>query len=653
MAIVKMKKLRLLAIKSQRDELMRRLQLMGCVQVNEPGKAEGEIELGRESSDAPRCREALRELGMALGLLDKYASVKDGLFSQRPEVQCSALMDDSGEDEHLALARKIIELDEEVKQVAAAESEKLNAIEALKPWLQLDIPLDFKGTRNSGAVFGSVPAPVDLSKLKAELEEKAECSQMYEIYSDKEQHCILVFFHTDFKDAAMEVLRGSWFSPMALAGRSGTAAENSEAAQKELEELKAKREELSDAIAALKPHRDELKLAIDHMSAREAQAEAIGLLRSTRSTVVLEGWIPAENEKLLQQELSQFDCAWETEDPTEDETMEVPIKLKNNKLTEPYNVVTEMYSLPAYNGLDPNPYLMPFFALFFGIMFADMAYGLLMVAVGIFALKKIKPTGTIKNMMGMLIQCGISSFVIGVLTGGFFGDAVTVVAGIFGKEVTLIPTFASINVAGVSIDLPLNLLEGNNPLYVLILAMCLGAVHLAIGVGLGCYLKAKDKDWLGIVQDLSWWVIFAGIGVMVLTGNSFLLYFGIAVMVLGAFLGGKGIGRLTAVFGAVYNGATGYLGDILSYSRLMALMLAGSVIASVFNQLGSLGGLWLFIPVAIIGHALNFALNLIGCFVHTMRLQYLEFFGKWYRDGGRPFRPLSVKTKYVNIIKED
>ena len=139
---------------------------------------------------------------------------------------------------------------------------------------------------------------------------------------------------------------------------------------------------------------------------------------------------------------------------------------------------------------------------------------------------------------------------------------------------------------------------------------------------------------------------------MVLTGSNVVLIVGIVIMAATAFLQGKGIGRFTNIFSAVYNGVTGYLGDILSYSRLMALMLAGSVIGSVFNQLGSLGGLVLFIPVALIGHTLNFALNLIGCFVHTMRLHFLEFFGKWYRDGGRPFRPLNYNTKYVDIKEE-
>ena len=182
--------------------------------------------------------------------------------------------------------------------------------------------------------------------------------------------------------------------------------------------------------------------------------------------------------------------------------------------------------------------------------------------------------------------------------------------------------------------------------------MVIGVIHLAFGVGIATYLNIKDRNWLAAVADLSWWCIFAGIAVMVLTKSGILLYIGIAIMVISAFLQGKGFGRITGIFGAIYNGLTGYLGDILSYSRLMALMLAGSVIASVFNQLGALGGLLLFIPVAIIGHLLNFALNLIGCFVHTMRLQFLEFFGKWYREGGRPFKPLNYNTKYVDI-KED
>jgi V/A-type H+-transporting ATPase subunit I len=291
--------------------------------------------------------------------------------------------------------------------------------------------------------------------------------------------------------------------------------------------------------------------------------------------------------------------------------------------------------------------------LFFGMMFADMAYGLIMLIAGIVVLKKARPTGGMKNMMGLLVQCGITTFIVGFLTGSFFGDAVSVVGGIFGKDWALVPYLTSIHLGSIVIDLPLNLLEGNNPLYVLVLAMCIGVVHLAVGVGIGVYLKIRDGQWLdAVLNDLCWWVMFVGVAVLILADTPIVLYIGIAMMVVGAFMQGKGLGRITGIFSAVYNGVTGYLGDILSYSRLMALMLAGNVIASVFNQLGALGGIGLFIPVFLIGHALNFGLNIIGCFVHTMRLQFLEFFGKWYRDGGRPFRPLSIKTKFVEI-KED
>ena len=247
------------------------------------------------------------------------------------------------------------------------------------------------------------------------------------------------------------------------------------------------------------------------------------------------------------------------------------------------------------------------------------------------------------------------------LTGGFFGDVVSVIGGWFGRDWSIVPHLGTIHIGSIAIDLPLNLLEGNNPLYVLIAAICLGAIHLALGTGIGIYLKLKDGEWAdALLNDLCWWVMIAGILVMATGGTKIVLFVGIGMLVLGQLITGKGFGKITGIFGAVYNGATGYLGDLLSYSRLMALMLAGSVIASVFNQLGSLGnangmtvgGTILFVLVFCIGHALNFALNLIGCFVHTLRLQFLEFFGKWYRDGGKAFRPLKIQTKYVDIKEE-
>ena len=657
MSIVKMKRLRLLGLRSDRDQLFRLLQKQGCVEINEPSIDPNDPEWAAlakfEGRGLAGAREQNALLNNALIILKKYAPVKEGLFRTRPVLSEGELFDNDTYAAGLDAAQTILDMERSITSMTAEQGKLLAHKAALAPWIPLDVPLDFEGSKVVSPVFGTIPAKADYAAMEAAVASVAEMSSLFYSSADQDLHYFLLVCHVDEEAACVEAMRPFGFARANARGWTGSAAENDKMLDGQLAELETKLNAAKEQVASFAPIRDDLRRCIDRSVQDIAREEAAGHLVGTENTFYLQGWLPAQSEEQLAGILRDFTCAWETQEPAPDEYEEVPVKLKSNKLTAPYNVITEMYSLPAYNGLDPNPFVMPFFALFFGIMFADMAYGLIMFLVGILALKLMKPKGTMKNMMGLLIQCGISTFLIGFLTGGFFGDAVSVVGGIFGKDWNIVPYLGTIRIGdSIAIDLPLNLLEGNNPLYVLILAMILGAIHLAFGVGIATYLNIKDKNWLAAVADLSWWCIFAGIAVLVLAGSSILLIVGIAIMVISAFLQGKGFGRITGIFGAVYNGLTGYLGDILSYSRLMALMLAGSVIASVFNQLGALGGLLLFIPVAIIGHLLNFALNLIGCFVHTMRLQFLEFFGKWYREGGRPFRPLNYNTKYVDI-KED
>lgn len=657
MSIVKMKRLRLLGLRSDRDQLFRLLQKQGCVEINEPSMDPDDPEWAPLAKFDGRGLASVREqnslLNNALIILKKYAPVKDGLFRARPVLSEGELFDADTYTAGLEAARAILDIERSIASMTADQGKLLAHKAALAPWIPLDVPLDFEGSKVVSPVFGTIPAKADYAAMDAAVASVAEMSTLFYSSADQDLHYFLLVCHIDEETACVEAMRPFGFTRANARGWTGTAAENDKMLDSQLAELETKLVSAKEQITSFAPIRDDLRRCIDRSVQDIAREEAAGHLVGTDNTFYLQGWIPAESEEQLSGILGGFTCAWETQEPAPEEYEQVPVKLKSNKLTAPYNVITEMYSLPAYNGLDPNPFVMPFFALFFGIMFADMAYGLIMFLAGVLALKLMKPKGTIKNMMGLLMQCGISTFLIGFLTGGFFGDAVSVVGGIFGKDWNLVPHLGTIRIGdSIAIDLPLNLLEGNNPLYVLILAMILGVIHLAFGVGIATYLNIKDKNWLAAIADLSWWCIFAGIAVMVLAKNNILLYVGIAIMVISAFLQGKGFGRITGIFGAIYNGLTGYLGDILSYSRLMALMLAGSVIASVFNQLGALGGLLLFIPVAIIGHLLNFALNLIGCFVHTMRLQFLEFFGKWYREGGRPFKPLNYNTKYVDI-KED
>ncbi len=656
MSIVKMKRLRLLGMRSDRDPLFRLLQKQGCVEINEPAIDPDDPDWAALVRPDGRALASVREqntlLNNALTTLKKYSTVKDGLFAKRPALSEDELFDDEAYAAGLETARAILDGERSIAQMTAEQAKLQSQKAALAPWIPLDVPLELEGDRSLALVFGTIPVRADYAGMQAAVAAASEMSELFQSSTDPDLCYFLLLCHASAEDACVEAMRPFGFSRATVRGWTGTAAENDRMLDSRIAELDEKLAAAREHIASFAPRRNDLRRCVDRSVQDIAREEAATRLVDTDSTFYLQGWVPAEAEGSLAGILSGFSCAWETEAPAPEEYPQVPIQLKSNRLTAPYNVITEMYSLPAYNGLDPNPFIMPFFALFFGIMFADMAYGLIMAIAGIVGLKLMRPKGTMKNMMGLLIQCGISTFLIGFLTGGFFGDAVSVVGGIFGKDWSLVPYLGTIHIGSIAIDLPLNLLEGNNPLYVLILALCLGVIHLAFGVGISVYLNAKDGNWLDIAADLSWWVMFVGIAVMVLAGTPVVLYVGIAIMVVATFLKGRGFGRITGLFGAVYNGVTGYLGDILSYSRLMALMLAGSVIASVFNQLGALGGLILFIPVALIGHVLNFALNLIGCFVHTMRLQFLEFFGKWYRDGGRPFRPLNYNTKYVDI-KED
>ncbi|MDO4749311.1 MAG: V-type ATP synthase subunit I [Eubacteriales bacterium] len=659
MAIVKMKKLRLMAVRSQREELLRELMLLGCVELSEPKDLpeEGpEAGLTRGSWDElVQGRSQQHDMLKALRLLDHYAPEKKKLLQPRPDAAVETVLDESTLEDNIRLAEEVIRLEDQIRRLTAEESRERVLIESLTPWKELPLSINCTGTETCAAILGTVHGTVDLSELRTLLNDAVDgLAELYVVSSDQIQHCLVLICMRSVQEAALTALRTQGFSMAALGEGEGNPKKNIKEAEQRLAEIGAKKEELAGKISALASRREEFRLRIDTLNNRLARAEAGTQLLFTESAFVCSGWITAPDEPRLAEVLSKYDCAWETEDPDPENPAEVPVKLKSNRLTKPYTVITEMYSLPAYNGIDPNPFIMPGFALFFGIMFADMAYGLIMALAGLFLIYKVRPRGTLGNMAGLLVQCGISTFIMGFLVGGFFGDAIPVLGGIFGKEWTLVPTFGAVQVGSISIALPLNLLEGNNPLYVLVAALILGVIHLAVGVGIGVYLKIRDGEWLdALLGDLSWWVIFAGIGVLVLKGSSVLIYVGLAMVVLGGVLKGKGFGRVTGVFGALYNGVTGYLGDILSYSRLMALMLAGSVIASVFNQLGALGGVILFIPVFLIGHVLNFGLNIIGCFVHTMRLQFLEFFGKWYRDGGRPFRPLAVETNYVDIKEEN
>lgn len=644
MAIVKMKKLRVVAMAEERDKLLRSLLRLGCVEINEPEALLNDPDwsalLYRSTSSFLDTRGAIADLNTAFNAIRQYAALKDGLFMRRRPISETDFLSSSSTEQAKATCEKINQL---LNQLTGLQSEKgrLKAKAAsLMPWKEMDMPLETPDTAHVLFRLGVCPAAVDLGALRTSLSGEGLAAELYSISADKSQQYLFLVCHRAEEDAVMEQLRRVNFSVVTFPECTGTPAQMLTQLEKSIAENESEENRIVSELSACGEARDALQLYADRLSAEAAQDEDTQRLLTDGTIIFFEGWVPEEAEAKLVSLLKGYDCAWETTEPDQDEYPDVPVKLKNNWLTNPLNMVTEMYSLPAYGSLDPNPLMAPFFILFYGIMMADMGYGLLMMIASAVVLKKYRPKGTMSHFFGLLGLCGVSTFLMGALTGGFFGDFLTQIVAILSP--------------GTVFALPALFTPLDDTLMILIGAMSLGFIQIVTGMAISFIQKLKRGQILDAIwEEATWWIVFAGLALSVLNVTKIVLIVGGIMVLVGSGWNAKGFGKVTAVFASLYNHVTGYFGDILSYSRLMALMLAGSVIAQVFNTLGAIpGNVFVFLLISLAGNALNFALNLLGCYVHDLRLQCLEYFGKFYEDGGKPFRPLAINTKYVDIVNE-
>ena len=642
MAILKMKKLRICGVSEEQTQLIRQLQLLGSVEIGAPcalTDTQGvQVFCAGDGKSADALLRTSARLTSALETLKHYETQKGGLFAARPEKTIGELFSDEAYAAALDTAQAVLDA-QDARSRLAAEKSRLTAVrESFVPWQQLPLPLETLGTQHTRILLGTVPAQTDLEALRARVFEAADEVQLEQISADQQSRYLLVFVHKCAAEAVGAALREAGFALTTFDGVQGTAAENIRRTDEAIAACEQQDAEKLAELTALAAQKSALQLAFDRCTQEISKAQAADRLVHSEKTFCLGGWVPCEDVGKLEALLSGFCCAWELTDPAPEEYPDVPVKLKNNKLTWPLNMVTEMYSLPAYDGVDPNPLMAPFFILFYGIMMADMGYGLLMILASIIITKKSRPKGTSGQMFGLMFSCGISTFLMGALTGGFFGDFLPQLVGIIDPDTTF--------KALPSLFTPLD-----DTITILIGAMALGFVQIVTGMAISFVEKIKKGQIMDAIwEELTWWIVFAGIACMALGVTNIVLYVGLAMVVVGSGWSAKSFGKVTAIFGSVYNHVTGYFGDILSYSRLMTLMLAGSVIASVFNTLGAIpGNVVFFLLVSVAGNGLNFALNLLSCYVHDLRLQCLEYFGKFYQDGGKPFEPLAINTKYVDI----
>ena len=634
-----MKHLRLLGMESEREALLKAMQDLECVEISHIDGSEEALKTGLAKPDDRallNAQEESRAYRAALAALDRFAPEKKGLFRKRQGVSRAAFFSAESEENACTAAEMI---NKDTRRLGEIESErtKNEALRAtLAPWLTVDAPLG--GADGALAVFfGTVGLNVTDDALKALADSLSGLLTWQQASSDKTLRYLLIACHKSVKEQALSALRELGFSTVSFRGLCGTAEENDKKLEAALAALESERREIERRVEGFGGNRETLLEASDRAAILLRREEAKSRLVETDKVFLLEGWLPADRCTALEKALEPFTCAVETREPAEDEYPQVPVQLRNNKLTRPLNMVTEMYSLPAYGTLDPNPLMAPFFILFYGIMMADMGYGLLMMIASVIIGKKYRPKGTSGELFSLLGLCGLSTFIVGALTGGFFGDFLTQLVAIVSP--------------GTVFALPKLFDPLDDLTMILIGSMALGLVQIITGMAISLIEKCRRKKFLdAFFEEITWWIVFLGIALAVLKKGTAVLYLGCALVLLGPIVQGKGWGKLTGVFGSIYNHVTGYFGDILSYTRLMALMLAGSVIAQVFNMLAAMpGNVVAFLIISMLGNAMNFGLNLLGCYVHDLRLQCLEFFNKFYVDGGKPFRPMTLDTEYVDL----
>ena len=650
MAIVKMKHLRLIAMAEDRPELLRLLQNMGCVEIVAPelngGQQEADGLTAARTEELFSVQEEHTGAERALSVLKRYAPEKKGLLTPLPEVSREDLFDAGQTGKAREAATEINALERRLTAIQSEEAKLAQQIGVLTPWKGLDLPLETESTDQVMIQLGTLPAAVPFEEAENRLKEAGELTELEQVGVDRSQQYCLLVCHTSRWEALQEPLKDLGWSKSGLRDWQGTAQENITRLERELNALEEEKAEIWTKLSGMAAARSGLERFSDRMAAEVARAENWNRLADTEQTFLLEGWVPEERWPELKGALEPWPCAFEVSDPEPEDYPDVPVQLKNNPITEPMNMVTEMYSLPAYDGIDPNPLMAPFFVLFYGMMMADMGYGLLMLLLGTLILKKKKPTGTMAHLAGLLVQGGVTTFLFGAVTGGFFGDFIPQLMGILNP--------------GSTFALPALFTPVDDTLAILIGSLALGLVQIFTGMAVSFVRKLKSGQVLdALFEEVTWWVILIGLALAVLGITPLLFGAGGVLLVAGCVRkgvqkgGGPGkilLNSLVGLGGALYSNITGYFQDILSYSRLMALMLSGAVVAQVFNTLGAIPkNVFVFVVISMVGNALNFALNLLGCYVHDMRLQCLEYFNRFYQDGGKPFRPLRFTTKYVQI----
>lgn len=598
----------------------------------------------------------------ALEILNVYAPVKSPMFSMRKTLPMTQFSMDTQEasvvgGEILNILSSDKKIEEEKMEITRLKLQ----IEAMERWKLLDIPLSFSGTSKTKAALHTLPFEADAEHIASMLGGEAENVYVEVICHAGDMTGFFILYLKEDADDIEKAIREAGFAQLPFSLSHLPPAEKIKQLSDKVSSLEDDVTSLTNKLKEYGKKRDTIELFLDHTLLRRDKYLALMQIGQTEKTFVIEGYIPEPAADKLRDDLMRSAvCAVQIDDIPD--TEEAPVLLKNNAFAEPVEGITSTYSVPSRFDVDPNFIMAIFYYIFFGMMFSDAGYGLMVMLVTGYLSFFAKVEKKTKLTMRMFFFCGVSTTFWGIMYGSFFGDAVTQVGKtFFGHPEWKFPA--------------LWLDPVSDPLRLLIVSVIIGVVQIITGLVLAFHTNWHKGEKMAALFDIGTWIlIILGIGAFAAgmalkeslspTLYQILNYGGIgliAVGVIGIILmkGRETKNPLLRIGNGVLGlyDVTSYVSDALSYSRLMALGLSTGVIAQVVNTMGTLAGnsvigVIAFILIFIFGHLINFAINMLGAYVHTNRLQYVEFFGKFYEGGGKAFSPLQMNTQYY-IFEED
>ena len=670
MSVLAMKKLNICAMGDDLKPLIEKLQALGVMEIDTSLYKDMPLEGFNTMEDKINYDRKAMTVDNALNILEEYSEEKKGLLSS---LEGKRLVDKKkydkvleDEDNLYKMAKDIAEKVKKISECKVNIDRNKVAKDLLIPWKDLDMPMDFVHTNRTTFFIGTIKLVENEDEIYDVLGDYVvdiDNIQVNILNKGKRTCSIVIVCFREVEDSVEDALNSLEYARISNMYH-GICKDEIHNLEHKNEVLAMEIENLTEELKDLHKNKEKLEILADYYRIQSNREEATSKLLRSEKAIFLSGYVASDAIDTVVEKLkSEFSLFVEVIEPGDDE--KVPVALKNKGIGKAMKGIVESFGLPGKHEIDPSTIMGFFYVFLFGLMLSDAAYGIIIFGTCFFLLKKFdRMEESLRTAIELFKYCGISTFIWGILFGGFFGDVVTVFSETFlGKTVTIPALWFT----------PID-----DPMKLLMYSMLFGLIHLFTGLAIKGYMCLRDKEYMNFLCDVVFWfMLLVGLIMIFLPSELFAslaqvsivlppaLAMAAKVMAIGGavgilLMGGRGRKNpgLRLALGAydLYN-ITSWLSDLLSYSRLLALSLATGVIASVFNQMGSMMGdgivgMIFFIIIFIVGHLFNMGINLLGAYVHTNRLQYVEFFGKFYEGGGKPFNPFKVETKYIDLREE-